>query len=326
MPAVPWQSDEPLSSRCAPGAPRELGAGDEELLVEVVGRRCDHSRCPVAPLDADDSRPVLRAPRSSKAASLRGRFSTTAVRASTAFDVRCRAARRRESRPRPSARTFPTRPCTGPRHAIRVPVQLLRPQAVGVAAREKRCRALVPGLAPSQLLCPVEHATRGDERSGRAPHDLVGLVVDVLADASVERVGEVGLGASRNAASRIPASPLGAPTRARLGKVRPSPGGRASRTRAARARAARGRPRSSLVSAWPALAQVGERPQDARSAAIQRPSAGSSHASDPSAPHGQRSFGPRSAASVSSTISRMPARIRSSSQGSSVSGSKSSGR
>ena len=40
----------------------------------------------------------------------------------------------------------------------------------------------------------------------------------------------------------------------------------------------------------------------------------------------QRSFGPRSAASVSSTISRMPARIRASSHGSSLRGSKSSGR
>ena len=32
--------------------------GDEELLVEVVGRRCDDSRRPVAPLDADDLRRV----------------------------------------------------------------------------------------------------------------------------------------------------------------------------------------------------------------------------------------------------------------------------
>jgi hypothetical protein len=40
----------------------------------------------------------------------------------------------------------------------------------------------------------------------------------------------------------------------------------------------------------------------------------------------QRSFGPRSAASVSATISRIPARIRTSFQGSSVSGSNASGR
>ena len=186
-------------------------------------------------------------------------------------------------------------------------------------------RALVPRLAPPRVLCPVEHETRGDERSRSAPHDLVGLVVDVRPDARVELVGEMpGSVRARNAQAEGPDLPDRSAD-SRSARASPSTArGRAS-PRAARACASataarfepslrgRGRRRSSSAHRTPAAPQYSVL-QRARRRQRSQSSAG------------QRSFGPRNAASVSSTISRMPARIRSSSQGSSVSGSKSSGR
>ena len=211
--------------------------------------------------------------------------------------------------------------------AIRVPVEPLRPLPVGIATRENGIRALVPRLAPPRVLCPVEHVPRGDERSRRAPHELVGLV----RRRSPGRAG----GARRRSAGSVrhetqqaggsPTRPSGARTRARLGQVGiPAMKSGFARVPLERARArprrgrasslrGRGRRRSSSAQRTPAAPQY-----RSFSGLVARQRSQSSAR--------QRSFGPRSAASVSSTISRMPARIRSSSQGSSVSGSKSSGR
>src|SRR5438067_12652190 len=37
------------------GLPRQLGAGEEQVFVQVVGSRSDHSRRAVAPLQPDDA-------------------------------------------------------------------------------------------------------------------------------------------------------------------------------------------------------------------------------------------------------------------------------
>ena len=192
-------------------------------------------------------------------------------------------------------------------------------------ARE-RIGALVPRRAPPRVSGPLEHEPRGDERSGSAPHELVGLVRDVLR------------GRARGARRRVPGSvrqpkrdeqnPRLARQECRLAlaraTVRPPPkSGFAACRSSVRERDiardpisflhGRDRRRSSSAQMTPAAPQY-----SVFSGLVAR------HRSQSSARH--RSFGPRNAASVSSTISRMPARIRSSSQGSSVSGSKSSGR
>ena len=212
--------------------------------------------------------------------------------------------------------------------ARRVPVELLRPQPVGIAAREKRHPRSRPTPRATARLCVQSSMCRAAiERSRRAPHELVGLVRRRSPGrARWSVVGELPARCdSETPTRRMPDSPVrSADSRSARATVRPAIRGRASpacrssvrERERARDRAASRRGRVAADRRAPR----GRPPR--RNTGLQR--ARRRQRSQSSARH--RSFGPRNAASVSSTISRMPARIRSSSQGSSVSGSKSSGR
>ena len=91
-----------------------------------------------------------------------------------------------------SARTFPTRPCGGVQAAEGLAVEAVRPQAVLLARGPDCLRALAPRFGPPVLARPVEHRLRHEHRAGSTPHDLDRLVVDVLAHAHEEPVGELG--------------------------------------------------------------------------------------------------------------------------------------
>ncbi len=86
----------------------------------------------------------------------------------------------------------PDEPVHGPERAVLVAVEALLPQTVALAAAEQCVRALTPGLGPALLARPAVHRVRREQRSGRAPHQLVGLVVDVLTHPLEERVGQLG--------------------------------------------------------------------------------------------------------------------------------------
>ena len=107
--------------------------------------------------------------------------------------------------------------------ARRMPVEPLRPLPIWTATRENGTRALVPGRAPLRLSCPVEHEPRGDERSGSAPHDLVGFVADVLPDARVERLGEIRARRKPERHEKDPGLAREEGRLARFGHVRPAP-------------------------------------------------------------------------------------------------------
>src|SRR5436190_6695037 len=51
----------PLLVAVGAGPPRQLGAGEEQVLVQVIGSRSDHSRGAVAPLEPDDAVIALEA-------------------------------------------------------------------------------------------------------------------------------------------------------------------------------------------------------------------------------------------------------------------------
>ena len=230
--------------------------------------------------------------------------STTAERAS-------RCVRRRAGAPRDASSSRPLAErediadvdrAPGRGSAIRVPVQALRPQPVGFAAREERVRALVPGRhASAPSLCPVEHEPCSDERAGRAPHELVRLVRDVLAHPSEKVVREIcARRRGETPTRRIPDSPVRSAD-SRSARARPDPAclksGRAGVARASRS--AMSRRDRGVVSAWPRSAEIVECPEDTRRAAVEDPSAGSSHRQRSQSSARQRSFGPRNAASAS---------------------------
>ena len=68
-----------------------------------------------------------------------------------------------------------------------MPVEILRPQAVVVARVANRRLALLDRLAPLLRAGPLVHDPRREQRSGRAPHELVRRVADVLAHTLQQR-------------------------------------------------------------------------------------------------------------------------------------------
>ena len=92
-----------LSQR--PGAPRQLAAGDRELLVEDVRERRDDPRRAVAPLRADLAVAVFVKPLPSIGGQLTSPSSSTAKRRSVSETPAAS----------PSASTQPANPCAGPR-------------------------------------------------------------------------------------------------------------------------------------------------------------------------------------------------------------------
>ena len=77
--------------------------------------------------------------------------------------------------------------------ALRLAVELLRPEPVVLAARDQRLRAFAPGPSPPLLPGRLVHHVRDEHRAGRAPHQLLELVGDVLAHAREKRVRQFGL-------------------------------------------------------------------------------------------------------------------------------------
>ena len=73
---------------------------------------------------------------------------------------------------------------------VLLPVQPLHPETVAVASRPQRLGAFVPAVAPAAVAGPFQHRARGDERTGRTPHHLLGRVVDVRANERKEIVRE----------------------------------------------------------------------------------------------------------------------------------------
>ena len=69
--------------------------------------------------------------------------------------------------------------------------EALRPQSVRAPPSPKLVGALRPGVAPTLLAGPRVHRVRGEHRSGRAPRELVRLVVHVLAHAREQSVGQL---------------------------------------------------------------------------------------------------------------------------------------
>ena len=120
-------------------------------------------------------------------------------------------------------------------------VEPLRPDPIRVAPREQSIGALAPGFGPALLPGPAVHRVGGEHRPGRAPHQLLGLVGDVLAYARDERVGQI-VGSARAARRR-----RGSRSRRGTARTRPATGAACRRRRAApraRARAPASRRRS----------------------------------------------------------------------------------
>ncbi len=167
--------------------PRELRTGEQERVVEVARGRGHDPRGTVAPLHANGA----VAARQSIARCRRPvRESVLDERGPNEHVVRLAEQRRRTPRiqDRREREDVPDEPVRGSEIALRVAVHVLRPGAVGVLPRQYRICALRARAAPALVAGPLEHESRGDQRSGRTPHDLVRLVADVRPHSRVQRV------------------------------------------------------------------------------------------------------------------------------------------
>ena len=197
-------------------------------------------------------------------------------------------------------------------------------QSPSASRRASSASALSP-QASAQRLSPVQSCIARAARSvpGDAPHEVLPLVVRVLAHARVELVREPASGACRHATSRIPVSPANRPARAGSGGGYPATwsGPRRRSSSARQGDRPEVEPRLGRRRAGAARRARARRPRRRRRGSSA--AAASRHPSHSSA--GQSSSGSQ-AASVSATISRIRSSTRPSSQGSSVSGSNASGR
>ena len=165
--------------------PDELGTGEQELLVEVVARGGDDSRRARAPLELALAAPV-REPVLDASPRARGRLRTR--RASDSL---------RESSTCSSARTLPASPCDGADPAEARAPELLRPEAVRVAAGDASASRPTRGPGSSQSM-----ATAATSVPGRPPHQILGLVGEVGADAAdADRLRAGGRACTRRAGS-----------------------------------------------------------------------------------------------------------------------------
>ena len=176
-----------------PDAPGELGGGEQELLVEIVGGRDDHPGGAAAPLHAHlvvpsdepaalSCRPVGEPVLDDGSA----REHVVGLAHQRLASIRCEEVAAAQERVRVAGR--PVRSAEAP---IGHAPQPLRPEPVGIACRPEGVRALAPRLAPSLLAGPVGHRARGVHRPGDAPHHLVRLVADVLPDAREQVVRDL---------------------------------------------------------------------------------------------------------------------------------------
>ena len=320
MPAVPWQMPGALLQRRWPRTPDELGACEQQLLVEVVGGRDHDPRRAAAPLQPD-----LTGRRRQL-----GPFDVRPVREPVLAERRPREQRIRvplELCPalgveqRPERLDIPDQPVRRVQAPVLLAVQALRPVALGVPPRPERLGAGVPRFAPALVARQFEHqlaprrgfpaypTSRLRPRCPRSP---------ARACRGRRRARRVPSGARRRGGSR--SRPRAAPTPSATA-ARPLPSGRA---RAATPRPCspprpRGRSRTLRSRAAPARRAPRSRPRRRRRAIFS--GVGVRHESQSFA--GQSDSAPN-AASASATILRIPARARSSSH-SPASGSYPSG-
>src|SRR5581483_10830367 len=172
------------------GPPDELGRGEQELLVEVVGSRADDARRAAAPLEPDlavgtgEVRPLevgpVREARLDEGGAREDRGGVALERPTPLVVQR-----------RPERLDVPDEPVRRPEAAELVAVETLDPEAVGAAPREQRIRGLPARVAPARRARAAEELARGDERPRRTPHHVLGLVVDVRPDELVNAVLEL---------------------------------------------------------------------------------------------------------------------------------------
>ena len=177
-----------LVERLRARTPGELGAGEQELLVEVGSRGGHDPGCSGAPLDTDlavvgneraplPGGPVREPVLDHGGSREQGARLTLELLAPLACEQVAASQERRDVAHDAVRRV---------QAAMRLgAVEPLRPQPVGVAPGPDRVCALAPGVGPARVARPVEHRARGEHRAGCAPHQLVGGIVDVLAHAGV---------------------------------------------------------------------------------------------------------------------------------------------
>ena len=160
---------------CVPG---QLGAGEEEVFIQVIRRGDDDAGPACAPLKTDLAvgawklgpvarRPVREAVLEHRRA--RKHCGSFARHVSAAFVVE-----EREQRPDVSDQSVRRR-----QSAELLAVHSLNPEAVVRPSSEECVCALVPCLAPPLVAGPLEHRARCDQCPRRSPHHLVCRVVDV---------------------------------------------------------------------------------------------------------------------------------------------------
>src|ERR1041385_5808302 len=103
-----------------------------------------------------------------------------------ASSVRISAVSLRKSCSGRSKWTMLTRPWPGPRNRCSFPYRRCNQSPLG-----QRVCTLADGGGPSLLPGPGEHCSCGEKGSWRAPQQLVGFVVDVVADPLEQRVGQL---------------------------------------------------------------------------------------------------------------------------------------
>jgi hypothetical protein len=177
------------------GAPPELGAGEQQLLVEVAGSRDDHPRRADAPLHAD--LPVAGAERLAygirpvREPALDHRLARDDLRSLPFEDAAPVAVEEHPAEEGARVADDAVRRCQA---AGDPPVEALRPETLLVALAPELLRALAPRVGPTVLARPLEHRPGGEHRPGRAPHQLGSGVAGVRDEVRMEVVGEAVVG------------------------------------------------------------------------------------------------------------------------------------
>jgi hypothetical protein len=96
---------------------------------------------------------------------------------------------------------------------------MLRPEGVRVTSSRELVRAYLPGFCPAAIAGPVEHRARGDQGTGRAPHDVVGIRVGIGQDVFQQAVGELAVTGEAPGDHEDAALPGKEPCLAALGKL-----------------------------------------------------------------------------------------------------------
>src|SRR5262249_221398 len=169
-------------------APDELGAGEHEILVEVVPSAGDDTGRAGAPLKDDPAVSRARELLARRAgpvgeAVLAERISRENGRAHACDGIVWLETEQSECVSRDAVE-----------RAQAAVVVVLSPQPVVAAALPECYGRLAGSLIPTTLARPFAHRQSGEEGPGRSPADVVGRIVDVLANEPVHVVRERSVG------------------------------------------------------------------------------------------------------------------------------------